>query len=149
MSLAFSRMSLEMIDFKENPPTNCTANPSGDNMFAWEATIMGTSGSPYDGGVFLLDIQCPTTYPSVPPKVIFKTKIYHPNIDGKGVIGLGILKNQWSSTLTMRNVLMSICSLLTNAHPNEFAVPEIATIYKTNRAQYETTAKAWTQKYAM
>jgi hypothetical protein len=28
-------------------------------------------------------------------------------------------------------------------------VPEIAHMYKTDRAKYEATARSWTQKYAM
>ncbi|KAF2599965.1 hypothetical protein F2Q68_00008029 [Brassica cretica] len=34
-------------------------------------------------------------------------------------------------------------------NPDEALVPEIAHIYKTDRAKYETTARFWTQMYAM
>jgi hypothetical protein len=46
-------------------------------------------------------------------------------------------------------VLLSICSLLTDPNPDDPLVPEIAHMYKTDRAKYETTARSWTQKYAM
>ncbi|GFY99239.1 ubiquitin conjugating enzyme 8 [Actinidia rufa] len=46
-------------------------------------------------------------------------------------------------------VLLSICSLLTDPNPDDPLVPEIAHIYKTDRAKYEMTARYWTQKYAM
>lgn len=46
-------------------------------------------------------------------------------------------------------VLLSICSLLTDPNPDDPLVLEIANTYKTDRAKYETTARAWTQKYAM
>jgi ubiquitin-conjugating enzyme E2 D/E len=46
-------------------------------------------------------------------------------------------------------VLLSICSLLTDPNPNDPLVPEIAHMYKTNRAEYEATAQNWNQKYAM
>ena len=49
----------------------------------------------------------------------------------------------------MYQVLLSICSLLTDPNPDDPLVPEIAHMYKTDRAKYEATARGWTQKYAM
>ncbi|KAF7152623.1 hypothetical protein RHSIM_Rhsim01G0244000 [Rhododendron simsii] len=49
----------------------------------------------------------------------------------------------------MTQVLLSICSLLTDPNPDDPLVPEIAHMYKTDRHKYEATARSWTQKYAM
>ncbi len=46
-------------------------------------------------------------------------------------------------------VLLSICSLLTDPNPDDPLVPEIAHIYKTDRGRYEETAREWSRKYAM
>lgn len=51
--------------------------------------------------------------------------------------------------LVTLQVLLSICSLLTDPNPDDPLVPEIAHMYKTDRAKYEATARSWTQKYAM
>jgi ubiquitin-conjugating enzyme E2 D/E len=117
-------------------------------MFTWQATIMGPGESPYQGGVFFLQIKFPTDYPFKPPRIQFNTKIYHPNINSNGGICLDILKDQWSPALTISKVLLSICSLLTDPNPNDPLVPEIAQLYKTNKAEYEKTAREWTRKYA-
>ena len=43
--------------------------------------------------------------------------------------------------------LLSISSLLTDPNPDDPLVPEIAIIYKGNRAKYEATAREWTKIY--
>nr|GMD11831.1 ubiquitin-conjugating enzyme E2 10 isoform X1 [Ipomoea batatas] len=123
--------------------------PVAEDMFHWQATIMGPPDSPYAGGVFLVTIHFPPDYPFKPPKVAFRTKVFHPNINSNGSICLDILKEQWSPALTISKVLLSICSLLTDPNPDDPLVPEIAHMYKTDRSKYETTARSWTQKYAM
>mmetsp|Transcript_15248 Transcript_15248/g.25140 ORF Transcript_15248/g.25140 Transcript_15248/m.25140 type:complete len:148 (+) Transcript_15248:78-521(+) len=147
--MARVRINKELVDLARDHPSSCSAGPIGEDIFHWQATIIGPSDSPYTGGVFFLNIHFPTDYPFKPPKVQFTTRIYHPNINNNGNICLDILRDQWSPALTVSKVLLSICSLLTDPNPDDPLVPEIAHIYKTDRARYEATAREWTRKYAM
>merc|ERR1712096_272689 len=103
---------------------------------------------PYEGGLFFLKIQFPQDYPFKPPKIKFQTKIYHCNINDKGGICLDILKEQWSPALTLKKVLISICSLLHDPNPDDPLVPEIAKLYKTNRAAHDNAAREYTERNA-
>ena len=104
---ALKNIQKELVDFNKDPPANCSAGPVNDSdMFHWEATIMGPSDSPFEGGVFSLTVQFPTDYPFKPPKCTFVTRIYHPNINSNGSICLDILKDQWSPALTISKVLL-------------------------------------------
>jgi ubiquitin-conjugating enzyme E2 D/E len=146
--MALKRINKELQDLGRDPPSSCSAGPMDDDLFSWQATIMGPPDSPYSGGVFFLTINFPPDYPFKPPKVKFTTKIYHPNINSSGGICLDILHDQWSPALTISKVLLSICSLLTDPNPEDPLVPEIANLYKTDRSRYESTAREWTRKYA-
>ncbi|PNX94797.1 ubiquitin-conjugating enzyme E2 10-like protein [Trifolium pratense] len=150
--MASKRILKELKDLQKDPPTSCSAGdcldkqlnlqhilwivfvgPVAEDMFHWQATIMGPPDSPYSGGVFLVTIHFPPDYPFKPPKVAFRTKVFHPNINSNGSICLDILKEQWSPALTISKVLLSICSLLTDPNPDDPLVPEIAHMYKTDK----------------
>jgi len=88
------------------PAPGISASPSEENMRYFNVMILGPSQSPYEGGVFKLELFLPEEYPMAPPKVRFLTKIYHPNIDKLGRICLDILKDKWSPALQIRTVLL-------------------------------------------
>uniref|UniRef100_A0A3B4D4A1 E2 ubiquitin-conjugating enzyme n=1 Tax=Pygocentrus nattereri TaxID=42514 RepID=A0A3B4D4A1_PYGNA len=147
--LCFScRIQKELAEITLDPPPNCSAGPKGDNIYEWRSTILGPPGSVYEGGVFFLDITFSSDYPFKPPKVTFRTRIYHCNINSQGVICLDILKDNWSPALTISKVLLSICSLLTDCNPADPLVGSIATQYLTNRAEHDRIARQWTKRYA-
>ena len=53
---------------------------AGDALNQWNAIIIGPSDTPYEGGMFIVNIDFSANYPFKAPKVLFKTKIFHPNI---------------------------------------------------------------------
>ncbi|KAL5005942.1 hypothetical protein ScPMuIL_017100 [Solemya velum] len=138
----------ELAEITLDPPPNCSAGPKGDNMYEWVSTILGPPGSVYEGGVFFLDIHFSPEYPFKPPKVTFRTKIHHCNINSQGIICLDILKDNWSPALTISKVLLSICSLLTDCNPQDPLVGSIATQYMQNRTEHDRVARLWTKRFA-
>ena len=147
--MALKRINKELKDLTRDPPANASAGPVDDDLFHWQATLLGPEDSPYTGGVFFLNIQFPADYPFKPPKTEFITKIFHPNINSNGGICLDILKDQWSPALTASKMLLSICSMLTDPNPSDPLVPDIASLYIKNRTEYTRKAMEWTRKYAM
>lgn len=94
------------------------------DMTVWNATLTGPSGTPYENLTFRLTMAFPSNYPLSPPEVVFKTPVYHPNVDFSGRICLDILKpggagkeGAWSAALNVGSVLLSIQSLL--GEPNK------------------------------
>ena len=94
------------------PAPGISATPYRDNLRYFNIIIAGPTGSPYESGIFKLELFLPEQYPMESPKVRFLTKIYHPNIDKLGRICLDILKDKWSPALQIRTVLLSIQALL-------------------------------------
>ena len=135
--------------FNNNPPANISAGPIDDNdLFRWQATIMGPDDSPYEGGIFFLNIKFPSDYRFKPPKITFTTRIFHPNINANGAISLDVIMHQFSPALTIDKVLISISSLLSDPNPDDPINYEAAKLYKTNKYEYYKKAREWAIKYA-
>lgn len=130
-------------------PENISAGPISDsNILQWECIMIGPVETPYEGGVFKLSINIPVDYPYKPPKIVFKTPIFHPNIDTRGNICLDILKTNWSPGLTITKVLLSISSLLSDPNPDDPLRPDVAILFKNDKGRYDENARMFTVQYA-
>lgn len=148
------RMKKELQMFVQSPPhgVSCWTNDE-DNMTQLTAQIIGGEGTPYEGGIFKLEIQIPDRYPFEPPKVNFVTPIYHPNIDSGGRICLDTIKmppkGAWKPCLNVSTVLTSIQLLMAEPNPEDPLMTEIANEFQYNKSVYLQTAREWTKKHAM
>jgi len=147
--MALKRIQKEFLNMKKEHIPNCSAAPINNDLYHWNGVIIGTTDSPYFGGVFNVDIHFPSEYPFKPPKIKFITPIYHPNVDGNGNICLDILKTNWSPALTISKVLLSLISLLDDPNPDDPLVAHIGKLYKTDREKFNQIAREYTEKHAV
>merc|ERR1712048_114061 len=110
--------------------------------------MAGPQGTPYESGIFKVELWLPSQYPMVAPKVRFLTKIYHPNVDKVGRICLDILKDKWSPALQIRTVLLSIQALLSSPNPDDPLDTGVAEHWAKDEAGALKTARDWTLKFA-
>ena len=142
------RIQREIKELSTNPPPGISAKPSPDNNRYFEARILGPIQTPYEDGIFKLEIFLPEKYPLVPPRVRYLTKVYHPNIDKVGRICLDVLKDRWTPVMKISTVLLSIQALLSDPNPDDPLETSIANHWKKNKKEAEETARKWTKEYA-
>jgi ubiquitin-conjugating enzyme E2 N len=142
------RIIKETKKLESDPIVGIYAIPVPENPRYFNVSISGPKDSPYEGGLFKLQLYLPEEYPMVPPKCLFMTKIYHPNIDFLGRICLDILKNNWSPALQIRAVLLSIQSLLNEPNTADPLNEKVNEHWLRDKKDAENTAREWTLKYA-
>lgn len=62
-----------------------------DDLFLWNIVFEGPEDTLYEGGYFKAQLKFPDDYPNNPPNMIFKTKMWHPNIYPDGKVCISIL----------------------------------------------------------
>ncbi|KAJ9107531.1 hypothetical protein QFC21_000988 [Naganishia friedmannii] len=112
----------------------------GDSPTHLIGTFKGPTGTPYEGGIYDVDIQIPETYPFSPIKMKF--------ITSEHLICKHILKDAWSPVLTLKSTLISLQSLLCDPQPSDPQDAEVAKHYNTSRESFNSTARYWAQAYA-
>ena len=71
------RKELQVLRKSQNDQDDIFLQNHPDNLLLWKAWIKGPSDTPYEGGVFQLDIRCGMDYPLSPPTIKFVTKVGH------------------------------------------------------------------------
>ncbi|CAI2362392.1 unnamed protein product [Moneuplotes crassus] len=122
---AEKRLLRDYKEIQENsvPTVGVTACPTDDNYFVWRGNLRGPEGTPYQGGVFHIEIVFPQLYPTEPPKIHLMTPLTHPNVFGKEICldmldgNDRVLYQGWTSGYTVQSVLIQLQSFLFEKPP--------------------------------
>ncbi|QEU59527.1 Ubc4/Ubc5 [Kluyveromyces lactis] len=148
--LRSKRILKEIQAVKEDPEAQIELKfVNESDIHHMKGSFIGPSGTPYEGGKFVVDINIPVEYPYKPPQMKFDTKVYHPNVSSvTGAICLDILKNAWTPVITLKSALISLQALLQSPEPNDPQDAQVAKHYLTDKKSFDETAALWTRTYA-
>ena len=152
------RIMQELINLNRNPSPNMgmvVGLIEENNLYRWKANFLGPKQTPYEKGLFYLEIIVPKLYPEQAPKIIFKTPIYHPNVNmRKSSINFPLGQvahkaiNYWKPSYSIKEVLTKLYSIFFYPNLDLAYSLEIAKEYKENRNLFNKKAKYFTKKYA-
>jgi ubiquitin-protein ligase len=138
----WARLALEAKNIETEEPS---FQPIQGDLRRWQGFVLGTGT--YDGGVFVLQITVPRSFPYEPPQVRFITKIWHPNIY-RGRVCVGVLGKDWLPSMSISGVVETLRNLLNFPNPDDPLNQQASREAKRNPDQFERTARDWVRRYA-
>ena len=120
------------------------------DLFNWRCVFIGPADSPYEGGVFVFDMNANDEYPLVPPSVKFITPILHPNINEEtGKVCLDILGSRWSPAYQLPKLAVAIVSLLFDPNfESETSSIDLAWLWREDSDAYRDMVREHTLEHA-
>jgi ubiquitin-conjugating enzyme (huntingtin interacting protein 2) len=108
------RVAKEITDIHNDTQSHIIATPVGDgsDLMHLKGQFRGPPGTPYEGGIYMIDIKIPNDYPFRPPQMKFDTKVWHPNVSSQTV---RYLITPLFSSYKANKAMMTGCHLL--RHP--------------------------------
>ena len=80
MDLARKRLTKEQVSLSKSREKDIILQADQNNILKWVGYIKGPPDSPFSDGWFKLRFDVGQNYPQEPPKVIFLTRVFHPNV---------------------------------------------------------------------
>lgn len=152
INYAIKKLMREYKDINEKGDLPFTVGLVNDeNIFEWVAMIEGPEDSIYEGGLFQANLKFPKSYPNMPPKMKFITKMWHPNIYKDGNVCISILHppeidvtnametmdEKWRPVLGVREIILSVLSMLSSPNLESPANIDAAIQCRDNYKQYK------------
>ncbi|KAJ1842519.1 ubiquitin-conjugating enzyme E2 S, partial [Coemansia sp. RSA 2703] len=143
------RLVNELTRLQSQPPEGIAVAINEDVITEITATIQGPSGTPYEKGQFDIRLSIDPTYPSTPPRGIFLTKIFHPNVSEQGEICVNTLKKDWQKHYGIEHVLVTIKCLLIYPNGESALNEEAGKLLLERYDEYAKHARLMTEVHAM
>ena len=137
----------------------CSFGLDNNNYYKWKVSIIGPKDTPYENGLFFINIYFPEDYPKHGAEFRFINQIYHLNVDlNKKTFGHICLTslNEWKSTgkvmgkpgYAVKQALFDIFYLFFTQGIESPYDQGMKELYIKNPQQFNNNARQWTQKYA-
>lgn len=146
LSYAADRLRDEYRNLSRQPSPGGSASPRDtDHPFLWDATILGPENTPWEGGMFSLEMRFSCQHPYRPPFARFTSKMCHPNITSDGIPALDLIQTRWTANTRVSTILDELQAMLARPAPSYPVNQDAAQLFRLNRREYERQVRRLAQ----
>lgn len=122
-----------------------------DDLTNLDVRLEGPLGTPYEGGLWTVNVTMPQEYPLKAPRLRFVTKILHPNIEfTTGLVCMNVFKQAWSANYDLVNIFETFLpQLLRHPNPHDPLNHHAAAIMKRSDQEFRETVSMFLKMYAL
>ncbi|SBT50237.1 NEDD8-conjugating enzyme UBC12, putative (UBC12) [Plasmodium ovale wallikeri] len=91
----------------------------------------------FNGKTVEFVIKFRDTYPITPPKILCRSKIFHPNIDEKGNVCLNVLKLEWNPIINLQMLILGLLLMLNEPSTDDPFNKAAAEVYKSDLHKFQ------------
>ena len=108
---AIRRVSKEISDIKKSPADNFAVDVSESNLLQWKVGIKPDEQNFNHMENIMVDLAFPKEYPFKAPTMKFRTPIFHPNVDEKGLVSLSMIRDNWKPSIKAVDLIQALLKL--------------------------------------
>ncbi|XP_067151588.1 ubiquitin/ISG15-conjugating enzyme E2 L6 [Apteryx mantelli] len=104
----------------------CELAPLGGNVLRWGGLLLPNK-PPYNAGAFRFELSFSPHHPLAPPRITFRTPIYHPAVDPEGRVCQPLTATEhWAPTTRVLHVLQDLLLLVDSPDPQRVLRQDLA-----------------------
>ncbi|XP_064369594.1 ubiquitin/ISG15-conjugating enzyme E2 L6 [Dromaius novaehollandiae] len=146
--MAWSRRLAKELEEARRWEGVCALGPLGGDVLRWGGLLL-PNNPPYNGGAFRLELSFSPRYPLVPPRVTFRTPIYHPGVDQQGRVCQPLTASEhWKPTTRVLHVLQDLLLLVDNPDAQRVLRQDLARELATDPQLFQRRAEEHTRLHS-
>ncbi|KAJ1965444.1 ubiquitin-conjugating enzyme E2 S [Dipsacomyces acuminosporus] len=142
------RLVGELTRLQASLPEGIRVEVNENSLGEINAVIEGPQETPYEGGLFHIRLTIDESFPDTPPKGVFVTRIFHPNVSEHGEICVNTLKKDWQKHYGIEHVLVTVKCLLIYPNPESALNEEAGKLLLEQYDDYARHARLMTDIHA-